>query len=888
MRKSFTIFFPIDIITSHSIIVYAAIVRCLPGYAVLTEEVIFTLEHAEAALSPYQHILYEIADSLGAGIYVTDVETDELLFMSRTMREAYGISDFQGRRCWEVLQRGIPQRCDFCPVRRLTGRNAQAFCLWEEVSPVNGRHYENFDGLLTWTDGRRAHFQYSVDVTDIHRSYVFSNIDERTRSLNRDAGLDTLQLCLDEARDSGTPVTLCLFDTGLRNANHPLTPAERDDAAVRTVFTVKGSLSSRDFIFRLTDGEFVAVLPGRTEGQTAALLERVPVLLLLTAAETARCPAFRHSLLEVPTVNQPTALEALSALDEAFIRTHPDYLPSEEALTPNVMPEDGFSYDATLLYGALVQSTDSYLFVNNIKTGAYRYPPAMVREFELPGEVLQDAAAFWRRKIHPHDQKAFQDANQILTDGTAESYCVEFRARNRLGDWVWLRCRGHIQWDAQHRPALLAGFITNLGKRNRLDHITGLPNKLECEDEVSRLLRVGSPMALLILGLDNLRKVNSLYDRAFGDEVIRIAAQSIQSLVPSNAAVYRMDGDEFAVILRLGWRDMAERLYGDLQRHFDRQQSYDGRLFCCTLSCGCALAPRDSADDQELLKFAHVALGGAKADGKNQIQFFSQDLLRHQERSLRLTELLRESVEHDFTGFELYFQPLFRTSVGAVGAAEALCRWRCREYGEISPVEFIPLLEESGLIHSAGRWIFRQAVETYCRWQALRPGFQVNVNLSYLQLEDPTFLDYMKEVLSVCGADPSGLVLELTESHLAANIDMVSGALAELRSMGANIAMDDFGTGYSSLGLLKLHPIDIVKIDRGFITSGQNDTFDNAFLRFACELCHSVDIRVCVEGVETQEALDLSNSLRVDYIQGYYYSKPITASALEATYLTTP
>lgn len=168
-----------------------------------------------------------------------------------------------------------------------------------------------------------------------------------------------------------------------------------------------------------------------------------------------------------------------------------------------------------------------------MKTGVFRYPPAMVAEFGLPGEVIPNAAAVWGAKVHPHDKRIFLESNQEITDGRTDVHCVEYRAQNVRGEWVWLRCRGHLERDENGAPALFAGFITNLGKKNRIDPLTGLFNKFELEDDVQRALDAADPHPLIfmMLGIDGLKRINSLYDRVFGDEVIRITAQRLQSLL---------------------------------------------------------------------------------------------------------------------------------------------------------------------------------------------------------------------------------------------------------------------------------------------------------------------------------------------------------------------
>lgn len=847
------------------------------------------LEHggSTVAYSDWSWVLDEVMDKMKAFVYVTDLETDEILFMNRNMREAFGVDGADGKICWQIFQKDPKGRCAFCPVNILTAGDGRDSYIWEEHNELTGRIYENYDSLMRWKDGRLVHFQQSIDVTETRRLYQFASIDELTGILNRRAGKERLRERLAAARSAGRPLILCMFDIdGLKQVNDSYGHSAGDETIRRAVTAVKSSLSPGDVLFRLSGDEFVIVFADASQEQARALIEGVRGDL--RTPQSGRAVSFCYGLLEIPSARSITVEEALSAVDE---RLYDQKRNLHIARAAQTLREGGPScastldYDASLLYDALIRSTDDYVYVTDMESGTFRYPPAMVAEFDLPCEVVENAAAVWGGRVHPDDRKAFLESNQEIADGRTDSHCVEYRAKNRKGEWVWLRCRGHAVRDQPGGNALFAGFITNLGKRNRIDHLTGLMNKFELEEEAARLLSQGAAIALMVFGVDDLKRVNSLYDRATGDEVLRITAQKIQSFLPPNGGVYRMDGDEFGVILRSGTREAAQSLYRELQVLFDRQQSFDGKKFCCTLSCGCAFSGPEAADCQSLLRHVHFALDFAKSLGKNQLQFFSQEVLAHRTRAMELTELLRESVEHGFEGFELYYQPIFTASGESLSGAEALCRWRCEKYGPISPVEFIPLLEESGLIHQAGRWIFRQAVAACARWQRRMPGLMMGVNLSYLQLEDPTFLPFAAGVLEEYRLPPSCLVTELTESHLAANIQAVSEAMVRLRRMDVLVSMDDFGTGYSSLSLLKHHPIDVVKIDRSFVQGARTSAFDSAFLRFISELCRSVGIRVCLEGVETEDELDFVRPFAFDYLQGFFFSRPVPADEFEGRFL---
>lgn len=545
-----------------------------------------------------------------------------------------------------------------------------------------------------------------------------------------------------------------------------------------------------------------------------------------------------------------------------------------------------FTYDEDKLYPALIKSTDDYIYVCNMKTGIFCYPPNMVEEFGMPERVMENALDFWRMKIHPNDWDTFLEANMEIVEGRAESHSVEYRAMNKEGDWVWLRCRGNLEYDSEGNPAVFAGIITNLGKKNKIDPLTGLFNKYDFEAKCKENLgkRGSQSIIFMKIDIDDFKRINYLYNLQFGDEVIRIIAQRIQSLLPVNTMMYRLVGDEFAIVMKDGRRQEAQKLYREVQSEFSRQQTFDNKKFYCTLSCGCVEVPADTDDYDDVCKYMDCAVGYAKKSGKNRIEFFSKELLRNSERSIDLTEILRESSENGFQGFRMYYQPIVDKDLNLVGA-EALARFRCEKYGDVSPVEFIPLLESSGLILEAGKWIFTEAARRCSKWLSLKPDFLMGINLSCLQLEDDSQASYMKKVINDLKLNPGNLVLEATESHLAANIGEFYETLRQFQEIGIYTSMDDFGTGYSSLGILKHAPFNIVKIDRTFVKGIKDSQFDYTFIKLVVELCHTNEISVCIEGVEEEEELLALKSIDLDYLQGFLFGRPIPPDEFEKSFL---
>lgn len=851
----------------------------------------FAIRNSREEHSLQSWVLDAVMNDMKASLYVTDIRTDKILYMNKKMKDDFGLENPEGELCWKVLQQGRESRCEFCPVPILQagGENSPGHYIWEENNSVTGRIYENHDCLMKWLDGSTVHFQQSIDVTDSKVLRKEADTDDLTEMLNRRAGKKKLGDSMEDARRNGQTLTVAMYDVnGLKEINDEYGHVEGDRMLRRITRAVKDTLGPTDYCFRLSGDEFIVSFPGSTEQEAARRIERARDALRNQGGdyETGFCCGF----LQIPPELKLTVPEALSQVDERMYeqkRRH--HIQLAKASMGNGRKITGkFTYPQELLYGALSQSTEDYVYICNLKTNTFRYPPAMVEEFGLPGEVIENAAAVWGDKVHENDKQAFLEANQDITDGRTDSHCVEYRAMNCRGEWVWMRCRGHVERDENGDAALFAGMITNLGKKDKIDHLTGLYNKFEFEEEIQRLTKElpDHRLGILTVGLDNFKQVNNLYNRVFGDEILRISSQRIQSMLPVGSTVYRLDGDEFGILMRDGGREEAEKLYGILQSWFAHQRSYEGNRYYCTVSAGFSQFPQDGADYLRLQQNASYSLEFAKLSGKNRMVCYSRQLLDSKQYRLKLTQALRESVEHDFAGFRVSYQLQVDALTGCTKGCEALGGWECAEFGRVPPIQFIPMLEENNMIAAYGRWVFRKAVEQCAQWSALCSGFTMSINVSSLQLDDPGLFPYMREVLAQTGADPSSITLELTESYIAANVKNSSEFFIQARALGMKLAIDDFGTGYSSLSLLKNLRVDVVKIDKAFVRDIGVSSFDAAFIRLVVELCHDVEIKVCLEGVEHQAEYELIRPMGVDWIQGFYFGRPQLPEEFEAAHLS--
>lgn len=548
---------------------------------------------------------------------------------------------------------------------------------------------------------------------------------------------------------------------------------------------------------------------------------------------------------------------------------------------------ENFSCDPFFFYQAVVNSTDDYVFIVDLATDMALVSDNMCNDFALPNRLMQGLVPAWGKLIHEKDRAGFFSSMENIVHGTENAHRMEYQILNQHGEYIWVFCRGMLQRDKNGTPVTFAGTVTNLSVRGKVDHVTGLFTQSECERRVFDLLEREEDVSLLLLGLDNFTKINNLRGHAFGDAVLRKFAQEVQRLLPSKGEMFRFDGDEFAVICKTNAADMLQSIFNRIQLYCESEHTVDNIKYFCSVSGGLASVSRDSGGYAQLIQHAASALEDAKAHGKNCCLPFRPDFILPKLHNLELLEELRADISNGFSRFEVVYQPFVDASSLEHKGVEALLRWTRPNGDNVSPVEFIPLLESGNLMVPVGNWVLKESLKQCKQWHQKHPDFILNVNVSFLQMQNPAFVSQIKELLDETGFDPVCLVLELTESHFVTDQKLLSRCFKALRETGVRIAMDDFGTGYSSLGMLYQCPADIVKIDRIFIDKidDYDHKFNFSFIQAVVQLCHSVGITVCVEGVEKAGELNAVRSLGANSIQGYYFSKPLHPNILEDRFL---
>lgn len=525
------------------------------------------------------------------------------------------------------------------------------------------------------------------------------------------------------------------------------------------------------------------------------------------------------------------------------------------------------------------ESIEDYLFVFDVKEQQFYFSSCIWEKYPLPFIDISFGIEDWISVIDIRDRSKVEQNLEEIRKGETDQVAMEYRMIDRKGVSVWVNCVGKCVSYDEGKPSIIVGSISENVVSKKIDQLTGLQNQTVLEKSFQEILQKGESGYFLILGIDDFKNVNDKYGRKFGDEQLKKLAEIIDKNLDYDSSLYRLDGDKFGVNLVGYSKESAKTFYDRIRTEFSIQ-TYSN------VSAGAVGYPTDVNNYHNLYQYAEDALNQSKQQGKNQLSFFSIDIYKGHLFFIDLKEEILESIKNDFEGFYIYYQPVVKNENGMLIKAEALMRWRSKQYGEISPVVFIPILEQTGLILEAGKWILEKAMKQCHEWRQYLPSFRMNINLSYIQLKDKRLMETIFYALEEANIPGSAIILEVTESIQLQDYSYFNLLFYQLSKKGIQISIDDFGTGYSSLGYLKELRVDEIKIDRCFVKSIQEGGYNSHLIKNMIELAHSVNIRVCVEGVETVEERTVLKKLSPDVIQGYYFGRPETPDKFYEKFIT--
>ena len=553
--------------------------------------------------------------------------------------------------------------------------------------------------------------------------------------------------------------------------------------------------------------------------------------------------------------------------------------------------------DRDTLWKLALESTGDGVWDWNIVSGVETYSLRFCEMYGFAEHELPALAQDMDNCTHP------DDLDQMLRDraahfaGSTPAYANEHRIRCKDGSWKWILARGMvIERDAHGQPTRMVGTHTDISERKKsealiwrqanFDPLTGLPNRRmlldRLEQNIMKTRRAGLQLALLFIDLDHFKQVNDSVGHAMGDQLLIEAARRISACVREVDTVGRLGGDEFTVILsEMSHPERADQIAQKIVHAMSEGFRLGSEVAFVSASIGITLYPDDALDIDELFKHADQALYVAKDSGRNRVGHFTASLEEAAQTRRILANDLRSALADD--QFFVVYQPIVEVASGRIQKAEALIRWQHPSRGLISPVDFIPIAESTGLIVEIGDWVFRQAALQVQRRRAdLDPEFQVSVNKSPVQFIHAQHSQVRWfELLRELGLPGQSVVIEITEGAL---LDPASGGnrqLLELRDAGIGISLDDFGTGYSSLSYLQRYDIDFLKIDKGFVQYLGAGSKDLALCKAIIVMAHELGMKVIAEGVETNEQFELLAAAGCDFAQGFLFSRPLPVDEFE-------
>jgi diguanylate cyclase (GGDEF)-like protein len=550
--------------------------------------------------------------------------------------------------------------------------------------------------------------------------------------------------------------------------------------------------------------------------------------------------------------------------------------------------------NSTLLeavFSVLGNCSDDYFFLWDIENDRMLISTNAQLKFDLPGGSFSNVLKVLENVSDPEDFAFVKEEMLEIQHREKSTHNVEYRWIDRNGNRIWLSSRASVIYSDDEKVYLM-GRISEISRKNKIDGVTGLYLSNSLKLSLSNyMLETDLHGYIIIFGIDSFKNINEKYGTEIGDAILKNTAECITNAFKNenvNFRCFRMNGDEIAVLVDRSEMtdsvDPATESYRSVRKFIDNSPITVEQHIYYSVSAGIIYFDNSNLMDELLIEKAEYALHHAKTLGRNSSCVFDSKVFRDYLHSLDVREALCRDVDNNFHGFEMYYQPIANIKEHKVLGAEALIRWTSDQYGFMIPAEFVPILEDSGLIIPLGRWIINTSIKQCREWMQYIPDFRMNINLSFVQLKKSAVLQDIKRAMKKYQMSWKNVMFEVTESGELEKGNSIQ-ILKNFKNENLNLAIDDFGTGYSNLRYVKEMTFDLVKIDQSFIRDIRENKYDYIVVKQFTELAHMLNLKVCYEGVETKDDFDFVLQLDPDYIQGYYFAKPLPAAEFEEKFI---
>lgn len=494
-----------------------------------------------------------------------------------------------------------------------------------------------------------------------------------------------------------------------------------------------------------------------------------------------------------------------------------------------------------------------------------------------------------------HDNTFKELLNQGIAGGNdSGSYEIYHQDRNHWYDLIYK----DISWvDGRSATLYLLYDITEkklyqrkIEQQAYTDFLTGLYNRMCCERDLARQIdqaqKNHTKGAILYLDLDDFKHINDGLGHQYGDVLLKSISHSLQRVSGIENSCYRMGGDEFVIVVSPDSYPKFNDIVEDIKQIFAKPWYLKDTDYYCTMSMGIVTYPDLGDSVPDLIKKADIAMYEAKKSGKNRVARYSDGINSSSGRRLDMEKNMRDAAIDCYREFEVFYQPIIDIQQNKCVGAEALIRWNSPKLGFIPPTEFIPLAEYLGLINPIGNHVLHEACVQCKKWNDAGYDFKVNVNLSVVQLLQTDVVEIVERTLQETELNPKNLTLEVTESLAINDMERMKEILGRIKALGVKIALDDFGTGYSSLNHIREIPFDMIKVDQSFVKGLAEDAYSQSFVKMVAELAETLGVSICVEGIEQESQYLVVKDMKVKYIQGFYFDRPMKREEFVAKYLT--
>lgn len=542
-------------------------------------------------------------------------------------------------------------------------------------------------------------------------------------------------------------------------------------------------------------------------------------------------------------------------------------------------------------YSLAVQGANDGIWDWDLITNRIYYSPRWKSMLGYQERDIQDQPEEWFNRIHPEDIYKVRASLAAHYQGREQHFESEYRIQHKEKNYLWVLTRGLVVRDANGKPTRMAGSQTDTTSRKNAeerlqfnafhDDLTGLPNRALFMDRLSQALerkkrRQDYKFAVLFMDLDHFKVINDSLGHTIGDKLLIACARIQEGNIRSIDTVSRLGGDEFVILLD-DIRDVnyAQEVAERIQKGFNTPIHLDGHNVVISASIGIVPSTLDHDNPDDILRDADTAMYRAKNLGRACHALFETTMRQQMVTRLELENDLRQALNNQ--ELHVHYQPIISLKNCKILGFEALMRWSHPQRGPISPKTFIPIAEETGLIHSLGLWVLRQACQQMNTWQRqypTEPPMNIHVNISRRQFSHPDLVENIQSILHETGLDPSHLQLEITESLFVEYDEVFNDMLARLTGLGVKLEIDDFGTGYSSFNYLQRLPVSSIKIDSIFVANMKSGNNHTEIVRSIVTMAHSLGIEAIAEGVETEEQLSQLQAVDCNSGQGYYIARP--------------